>query len=284
MRDELAVLLNQAIPDGRANVMVRCPFHEDRRPSLSLSLTKGVWWCHACGKGGGVRRLAQLLGGDLDAADLAVRTLNLDPEEPGPDFTVHARDCSDYLGWDMSWPEVVMEYLRTKRLSSRVVPEFDLGWDERRKAISIPYWDNGKCVSIQYRYADGSKNQETGGKRILYNVDTLRGAENVILCEGESDTHRMWTEVDAWSYDIAVGGVPGAASGNKRWDLWSLDLLWAKRVWIAFDADEAGDKGAELAIRTLGEKAVRLRPEGGKDWCDEGTDWSFMDDLPANHG
>lgn len=281
MRDELAALLNQVIPDGRENVMVHCPLHEDRRPSLSLNLTKGVWWCHACGKGGGVRRLAQMLGGDLDAADLAVRTLRLEPDKPDPDFGAHARDCADFLSEFGNWPVVVLDYLNKKKLPTNVVTEFDLGYDEERGAMSFPYWDNGRCLSIQYRYPDGSRSQESGGKRGLYNVDALRGAEYVVLCEGESDTHRMWAELQMWGHtDIAVGGVPGAASGNKRWELWSLDLLWAERIVIAFDADEAGDKGADQALRALGDKAVRLRPEGGNDWCDDNTDWSWLSDLP----
>lgn len=31
---------------------VRCPFHEDRTPSLFLSSEKGVWTCFSCGRGG----------------------------------------------------------------------------------------------------------------------------------------------------------------------------------------------------------------------------------------
>lgn len=276
MRDELAALLNQAIPDGRANVMVHCPLHEDRRPSLSLSLEKGVWYCHSCGKGGGVRRLAQMLGGDLDAADLAVRTLKLSPDDPEPDFR---------LIWAKHWYAAVSDegqaalqaYSDSKQLSDEVAFHFGIGYDTVRKALSMPYFDGNAVRSIQYRYADGSKNQEPGGKRILYNVDEARGASRVIVCEGESDTHRVWsgfTEED----DVAVIGVPGAASGNRRWELWSLDLLWAERVVIAFDADEAGDKGAEVAMRALGDKAVRVRPEGGKDWCDAGVaNWDELD-------
>lgn len=287
MEDELAALLNQAIPGGSENVMVHCPLHEDRRASLSLNLTKGVWYCHSCGLGGGVRRLAQLLGGDLDAADLAIRTLDLSPAKDEPDFTTKALEDEDYLAVGL-WPAMVNDYVQAKGLSPDVIPAFRIGYDEKRKAISIPYWDNGAVRSIQYRYADGSKNQEPGGKRILYNVDDVRGALNVVVCEGESDTHRWWTVADEWSLDIygdfAVCGVPGAASGNKRWELWSLDLLWARKVWVAFDADEAGDKGAEVALRALGDKAVRLRPEGGKDWCDPNVDWSFLNDLASEVG
>lgn len=270
MRDELSALLGQHIPD-RDQVMVNCPLHDDRRASMTINLSKGLFWCFACGKGGGVRRLAQMLGGDLSAADLAIHTFRTEPDEPDPDFSAHAQDCHDYLSEGFRWPQPVLDYLALKGLRREVVEEFGLGWDEQRSAISIPYWDNGRCLSIQYRYADGSKNQESGGKRIIYNVDALRGARFVILAEGESDTHRIWSKTR--DRDIAVGGVPGAQSGNRKWGLWSLDLLWAERVWIAFDADEAGDKGAERAMSVLGDKAVRLRPVGGNDWCDPETSW-----------
>jgi hypothetical protein len=39
-----------------------CPFHGDRHPSFSANVEKGVWYCHACGKGGGVKAFAFLLG------------------------------------------------------------------------------------------------------------------------------------------------------------------------------------------------------------------------------
>jgi CHC2 zinc finger len=45
-------LADQAL-SGKAQVLVRCPLHEDRKPSLSVNLDKGVWCCHAgCGDGG----------------------------------------------------------------------------------------------------------------------------------------------------------------------------------------------------------------------------------------
>ncbi len=33
---------------------VRCPFHEDRRPSLRINIQKQVWRCDPCGIGGDV--------------------------------------------------------------------------------------------------------------------------------------------------------------------------------------------------------------------------------------
>src|SRR5437667_1906302 len=38
------------------------PCHDDRSPSFSADLEKLVWYCHACGRGGGVKDLAQVVG------------------------------------------------------------------------------------------------------------------------------------------------------------------------------------------------------------------------------
>lgn len=39
-----------------------CPFHDDHNPSFRADLERGVWYCFACGKGGGVRDFTLLVG------------------------------------------------------------------------------------------------------------------------------------------------------------------------------------------------------------------------------
>lgn len=39
-----------------------CPFHQEKTPSLSIDLEKGVFHCFGCGVSGGVKRFAELLG------------------------------------------------------------------------------------------------------------------------------------------------------------------------------------------------------------------------------
>ena len=39
-----------------------CPFHEDRTPSFSLNVEKGVYYCFGCGVSGGLNQLASKLG------------------------------------------------------------------------------------------------------------------------------------------------------------------------------------------------------------------------------
>ena len=46
-----------------AEVCGRCPLHHDSRPSFYVNRHKDVFYCHGCGAGGDVIRLAQLLHG-----------------------------------------------------------------------------------------------------------------------------------------------------------------------------------------------------------------------------
>ena len=42
--------------------MARCPFHEDKTPSLAVNRLLGLWFCHGCAEGGTARQFAERLG------------------------------------------------------------------------------------------------------------------------------------------------------------------------------------------------------------------------------
>jgi hypothetical protein len=49
--------------------LVRCPLHDDSRPSLRLDPVKGLWHCFPCGEGGdGLRLVERVRGCDFAAA------------------------------------------------------------------------------------------------------------------------------------------------------------------------------------------------------------------------
>jgi len=45
----------------------RCPFHEDRKPSLSVNRDNGLWFCHTCNSGGTAREFAERRGVEAPA-------------------------------------------------------------------------------------------------------------------------------------------------------------------------------------------------------------------------
>jgi len=56
--ENFIVYYTSELPDlvpGLAQQDVRCQFHLDSDPSMSVNLEEGTWFCHACGAGGGMR-------------------------------------------------------------------------------------------------------------------------------------------------------------------------------------------------------------------------------------
>ena len=54
-------------PDSRGQAMVKCPFHNDKTPSLSINVVNGLWNCFAGCGGGSIRKFAKKLGKNLNA-------------------------------------------------------------------------------------------------------------------------------------------------------------------------------------------------------------------------
>lgn len=54
--------LGEPIMRGR-ECRVRCPLHDDERPSLTISLDRNVWYCFPCGIGGDGIKLYRLATG-----------------------------------------------------------------------------------------------------------------------------------------------------------------------------------------------------------------------------
>lgn len=64
-------------------VMVRCPFHEERTPSCSVSRVKPVFFCHSCSAGGHIAKFLRQVGTPGDLAKSIVQKINYDYSEYG---------------------------------------------------------------------------------------------------------------------------------------------------------------------------------------------------------
>jgi DNA primase len=266
---EFESVLGIEIRERGKNSMVRCPFHEDRTPSLSLDLVRGLFICFQCGEKGTIEYLAARLNKPIDpTAAVRQRLEYVEPERQ--DFSSLAERLHEQAL--RARPKAIVEYILGRGLDPEAFRHFRLGWDGSR--ISMPYYDGATVPAVRYRGPGPRKSFEEFSRRCIYNVNDIRGAESVILCEGESDTHAVWSRLASpglWWYNVGVAGIPGVGQGQpsqETWELWLLDLMGAKRVYIAFDADDAGDAGAIIPMAILGDKAVRVRPTKGKDMAE----------------
>lgn len=263
-------LLGQQLQGHGVNAMAFCPFHDNTdTPAFSIHQDEGVWQCFGCGERGSLEHLANRLGQNLGNdfyLDRAIRSVQeVPPLERN--FAPLANVLYERGVNEPSGDRVIRSFAARRGFVVDARHHFWLGWDGQR--ISFPYWDDdarkrGTVHGIKYRDTRGRKSMEEGSRWGIYNVEEIRGAAKVVVCEGESDTILAWSKLVGSEWRVC--GTPGAGASAKQWEKWALDFLFARDILIAYDADEAGDKGAGVAMGVLGSgKAQRLRPSEGLD-------------------
>jgi hypothetical protein len=147
-------------------------------------------------------------------------------------------------------------------------------WDDEVQALYVPrgitipgFTEHGLAYLKVRRLAGARKyTQVRGSVPGLYLAETLRDASVVAICEGEFDALLLWQQLHAPDDLHRVGVVtPGSQSPLPR-SKWRA-LLEGKRVWLLFDQDEAGQRGAQRWHAALPGSTL-LRWPHGKDLTD----------------
>lgn len=133
-----------------------------------------------------------------------------------------------------------------------------------RSAVVFPIQNQaGEIVAAQGRYVDGRDNPKTrtlGPKSqgIFVASGALEISPALIIAEAP---------IDALS--LAVAGYPSVAMCGKNGPAWLPKFCYRKNVFLALDADNAGDEAAEKMtslLQSFGANCHRLRPVDSKDW------------------
>jgi len=146
-------------PRENGEASIRCPFHADKNPSCTISLTKGQWYCHAgCGGGGIIAFELRKNGGSWEEAGERVAKII------GHSVKGVAREIATVYPWTDEEGKLLYEHVR-------YVPK-DFRW--RRPNGNGGYvWSLGKV------------------QRVLFNLPEVVKAERVFLCEGEKDVEAL---------------------------------------------------------------------------------------------
>ncbi len=160
-----------------------------------------------------------------------------------------------------------LKFLRDVRgLSGEVIDKYRLGYYKTKKRFAIPVIQGDRCVNIRLYSPDKEPKilPISSGRSIqLYPEEQLQNKE-VWLCEGEFDA---LCGISHGLNCITVTG--GAGSWRKEF----TSLFQNKRVYIVYDCDEGGRKGAERVAEILSRVAeVRIIDLGLGDGEDL-TDW-----------
>jgi hypothetical protein len=234
------------LPDrGGAWMNIRCfnPGHDhDRNPSCGVNLEHGGFKCHGCGESGSAYGAAVLLGmAPRDAAELCKRhglgSWDDDPQggEGGATPSNNRATAQPPIGCTIEQyaqaKQVPVEFLRSIGISDYV----DSRWPGAR-VLRIPYRDregNEAAVRIRCTLAGGRFLWRKGSKPLLYGLERLDAAKEVVIVEGESDCHTLWHQ------GIAAVGLPGANNWKEERD--AGQLAGADRIYVVVEPDKGGD-------------------------------------------
>ena len=319
-----------------ADVVCRCPFHEDKTPSLIISERKNLWRCHgACGIGGDVVALTMKLKGvsfrhavELLAAGLPSGSSSFAAAGPVARSTVRALPCPldvtaddarlmnqvvDYYAGRLALPGCAgRAYLASRGLDdAELLRRFAFGFADRSLGLRLPTKQRKEGAELRGRLAKlGIYRAESGhehfagsvvipihgfvgdvvgmyGRKTLDNLragtpkhtylpgehygvwncgpDLCDGNGAVIICEALLDAASCW--VAGLRNVTASYGVNGWMDDHAR----ALADAKARDVFIAYDADAAGDQGADRLADVLiarGFTAYRVRLPPGQDMND----------------
>ncbi|KAK9133960.1 hypothetical protein Scep_013488 [Stephania cephalantha] len=137
-------------------------------------------------------------------------------------------------------------------------------------AIAFTYRRNGALVHCKYRDINKRFWQEKDAEKILYGLDDIKGASDIIIVEGEIDKLAMEeagfqncvSVPDGAPSKVNSKELPSETEDTKFQYLWNCKeyLDKASRIILATDADAPGQALAEELARRLGrERCWRVK-------------------------
>jgi hypothetical protein len=240
----------------RDNISVTCPVHKDgyeRNPSCNIYTSRdndnveyGRVHCFTCGFSAS---LPQFINACFDEKDIT-----FGEEWLLEYFGDSSEDDVRYL------PEIILPkhnkkkfidesilrnyayyhpYMWKRGLSKEVVDFFQIGFDEKSNMIVFPVWDEfGNLVMLTRRSVKDKRfyiDEDVDKPVYLLNTINKFNYKEVYVCESQINALTLWS----WGYPaIALFGT----GSQYQYDI--LNKCGIRHYILAFDGDEAGDKGA----------------------------------------
>lgn len=257
--DSTNIRLNQC-PYCKASTPGHGPFRMEIRGANDIDCKRdGLHICHRCGKSGRLYDIKQALG-------IAIAGVDSRKDWSGSAATFDSLPDIDACHQALLEDEDALDYLVNGRGFSRnIIMQQKIGLIPRHyfretgevRALVYPYLVNGNCIFVHYRTLPTmplSSNKvpkafssPKGWDAPLYNGGILvPGLKRLFLVEGEADA------IAALDHGVTeIAGVPGADFKKAEW-IDTLDKLDLERIYICYDKDKAGQKGAQALAARVG--------------------------------
>jgi hypothetical protein len=233
----------------------RCPAHDDRNASLSVTEGDDGRVLVKCFSGCEVDRIVAALG--LELADLFERRGDGGPTPAGnrattqlPDLTVERYAEAKGLPSDFVRGLGISDY-KDSRWPHRVLRMPYRAADGAEKSIRIRKELHKRPDGSDYRFL-----WTKGSKTMPYGLERLRGctvagpgdtpSPSIAIVEGESDAHTLW------HHGFAAIALPGAASWRDGWGEYLTDFA---QIYVIVEPD----RGGEAVMGWLARAAIKDR-------------------------
>lgn len=248
-------LLSNYTPNDANEIHAVCPFHEDNKPSFSYNEETGLWYCFVCDTGGDAIQFVRNI--EECSFEEAKRIVNESLGNP----TLPSNSDIEYWQYNLRQAPTVQAYLTRRGITDKaLIEKYKLGWDGER--ITIPIYDSkGELLNVRRLRVSGDEakviNWRGFGKNQIWPIDQLEG-DKILLCAGEIDALSAIQQ----GYNAVTG-----TGGETNWRKELSEHFRGKDVYIVYDADDTGRKGAKDRAVDLGGIAravyiVNLEPEG----------------------
>ena len=245
------------VPENINEFNVKCPFHDDRTPSLSINIDKGVWVCHAgCGKGRLAPLVARCLNISLIAADALAKHIKQDSWMEGMFNTEEEQRDVELLPVDdshVTWGQVP-QWTLDRGFSRAILSRWGCGYIDNGILVIPIVGMEGQNVGLMYRYPSGVApryrySKDAPVSRVLFGSFQLKHSNMVCATEGALNT--IWLNQHGFQ-SIAL---LGSHMSQAQKELMLYDVHCSELI-LCFDNDNAGKHVTEQVTNELGEHFV----------------------------
>jgi hypothetical protein len=237
---------------GPTQLMARCPFHRDRKPSLSIRGDTGVWICFAgCDRGTLSKLVERVCKVPRYMAERWVEGIaTVEAYEP---WEPPIRGEEE---WRAEYGRPPRRALDDRGISREAATDLSIRWYRDRSAWVLPVWlqalaGHFMLLGWQYKNADKTWFEPGTPKSLsLFGIDLFETGTTAVLMESPLDVAVLLT----------AGLDGGLATFGTSVSSAQLQLLADRtsRVFLAMDNDDAGRKATEKIAGSEELKGKRL--------------------------
>ena len=253
------------IPIDRAQIIIQCPFHDDKHNSCSINTDEGKWICfRGCGQGSLRSFVQRVLGLDQKAVDkyLEDKELFLDIDM----FDVVAPLTNGHLP-EVAFPFItgrVPWWIFDREFTKTTLKKWECGTDnDNNLIISVKDKDSRLVGWITRQYNRDPKYLYSKGLKkswVLFGECLIQKSPFICITEGSLDA--MWLNQCGYSSVSILGSMLSSTQQE------ALIKLPTDELVLCLDNDEAGQLGTDRAMACISKSFVVSYvqlPKGFKD-------------------